>query len=719
MPSNSCSFGIFGIVIASALSILACGPNFPNRLIENGDDAVLQAPVAKFSMEIDRIMPRNVQGIETRWMPADTLKYRETVKHFDISELEEIARTNRDFSAEQLQAYKAVREAMCRHDVALAAWSRLSTSAPPVFISQPVPTGHGIPSEFSIYLAGAVCWYQGQTNWAVHAWRRLLDLPPAQRRHRSTWAAFMLGKAMLNAGEYSKSAEWFQLVRRLAREGFHDSLGLAASSLGWEARGELRRRNYERAIDLYLAQLATGDETTAFNSLRYAAGSAWRASPDEMKRFVMHPTTRKVLVAYALAHNERAGPSSDTLRRFIAAVEQSGIPVVEEADRLAWAAYKAGDMELAGRFHAVAPHDSVMTALLGAKLLLRKGEEQQAIAQLSSIARSFPEAQVLPYRFGDELGREWGAWDLGIEPLGERIRGELGVLHLARQEYVSALDMLLRGGYWQDAAYVAERVLTLDELRKYVDKNWPIAEYGAVEKALQSRWGASDMGAMNENIRYLLGRRLVRMGCMEDARPYLPPSLHPALDALSRHLRVGGNDAKSRTQRGEALWNAACITRYLGMELMGTELDPDWTVYYGVFAEPAPAVTRQAMTDVKLNRPSTNELALARNHAPAPDERFHYRRRAADLAWRAAALMPDETDKTAEVLCTAGEWIKKKDPKGADRFYKELVRRCGATTTLGQQAAGRHWFPEYIVDKQRLLREALGKPSDDVPLTVK
>ena len=57
----------------------------------------------------------------------------------------------------------------------------------------------------------------------------------------------------------------------------------------------------------------------------------------------------------------------------------------------------------------------------------------------------------------------------------------------------------------------------------------------------------------------------------------------------------------------------------------------------------------------------------------------------------AAQLMPDESDEsdeTASVLCTAGEWLKNLDPKGANKFYKALVTR-GGTTALGRASGNR------------------------------
>lgn len=83
--------------------------------------------------------------------------------------------------------------------------------------------------------------------------------------------------------------------------------------------------------------------------------------------------------------------------------------------------------------------------------------------------------------------------------------------------------------------------------------------------------------------------------------------------------------------------------------------------------------------------------------APATDDvqpllRFHYRYRAAALAWEAAEQMPDNTEETARVLCTAGTWLKYRDPQAADRFYKALVNRC-RQTVLGQEADRLRWFP--------------------------
>ena len=55
-----------------------------------------------------------------------------------------------------------------------------------------------------------------------------------------------------------KAVEYCQLTRDFAKRGLADSIGLAAAALGLEARVELRRGHFKRALELYLEQYADG-----------------------------------------------------------------------------------------------------------------------------------------------------------------------------------------------------------------------------------------------------------------------------------------------------------------------------------------------------------------------------------------------------------------------------------------------------------------------------
>src|SRR5439155_1464416 len=81
---------------------------------------------------------------------------------------------------------------------------------------------------------------------------------------------------------------------------------------------------------------------------------------------------------------------------------------------------------------------------------------------------------------------------------------------------------------------------------------------------------------------------------------------------------------------------------------------------------------------------SGGELRRVAQHRADPEARFHYRYQAAFLALDAARLLPDNSDETARILCTAGSWLKNRDPQTADLFYKALVRRCRKTALGGE-----------------------------------
>ena len=130
-------------------------------------------------------------------------------------------------------------------------------------------------------------------NEARSNWRVLLGRPEEERHYRSTWAAYMLGRTC-GTNEWEQAVGYYQEVRRLAKEGFADSLGLAAASLGWEAQANLRQKKFEPAIELYLEQFAAGDSNSAEVSLRFACHRALNAGNDTLAALAKNPRTAAV-----------------------------------------------------------------------------------------------------------------------------------------------------------------------------------------------------------------------------------------------------------------------------------------------------------------------------------------------------------------------------------------------------------------------------------------
>src|SRR4030088_1010887 len=109
----------------------------------------------------------------------------------------------------------------------------------------------------------------------------------------------MLGKSWEEENG-RRAIGYFQNVRALAEARFADSLGLAASSLGWEARQHLREQGFTQAIDLYLEQAAGGD-ASALISLRWAASRALGQSVSVLRGLAAHPRAQRVITAYIIS----------------------------------------------------------------------------------------------------------------------------------------------------------------------------------------------------------------------------------------------------------------------------------------------------------------------------------------------------------------------------------------------------------------------------------
>jgi LysM repeat protein len=517
----------------------------------------------------------------------------------------------------------------------------------------------------------------------------------------------MLGKTF-EESESEKAITYYKQVRELARHGFAESTGLAAASLGLEARVYLKQENYNLAIQGYLEQLATGDGSAAC-SLRFTAREALQKGGASLQTLAGDARSQKVITAYLISSRATDLDSSTktaTIVSWLEAIEASEVKDVASADQIALAAYQTGNMELAERWLKRGKRSPV-SDWLEAKLLLRAGKVDQATALLSKVCYAFPivepDTNSPPANeFKDHVFVDDNDSDYGATPAPRHALGELGVLRLARREYAQSLDALLRAGFWGDAAYVAERILSLDELKNYVDQYWPAADDSQKIAEAATNVPSSDPIAssvtspplLRKNIRYLLARRLMRSIRGDEARPYYPTECLPQFDLLCQALTRGWDTSAATNQRAASLFAAAMIARTNGMELLGTEVQPDWHIHDGSYDCGVTWEERQKNSiGARLLKPTTDELQRASHHNADPEQRFHYRYQAAFLGWEAAKFLPNNSDETARVLCTAGSWLKDRDAETADIFYKSLVRR-NRLTAVGAEADRRRWFPD-------------------------
>jgi hypothetical protein len=689
---------IFVVVLIGACSSLACGPWFPNNMLDRGDAAVLVAPVADFYEQLGRI-PASQTSVRA---VVSTNSYAENTLEAELADLRAAlnAAGKSSNDVERIVLGHGEQRAKLQKfmDSAIPQDEASDTDLEPKSIFPSAAVVEGLPGEFADYFQGAMAWNNpnvSDKSVARQAWEHLLNRPAEERHYKSVWAAYMLGRSW-EAEDPKKARDYYQQVRALAGQGFADTSGLAEASIGREARLALKADEFETALDLYLQQYAAGAPSSS-TSLELAVAEVIGAGPQAFTPLVVNPQQRKLITAYLISRHPYGDSTSDEIRdstkAWLAAVEKAEVKDVESAEQFALAAYQADDMESAIRWVNRAGN-SPTAQWLTAKLLLRAGKVDKATELLSQIVNAFPtEASTNePASFGEGLFVDDSGDDARVYA-GRYIRGELGALRLSRREYAQALDLLLRGEFWTDAAYVADHVLTTDELQRYVDANWPaIAPSSDDDKSLKEK----QFEKLTSDIRYLLARRLTRESHVADARPYFPAEWSAAANQLMQALTVGWDESLPPDQRAKELATAAFIVRTNGMELLGTEAGPDWHLYDGNF-EGSLTIEARTNEEPELIAASADELKRNAESKTEPDKRFHYRYQAAELAWDAAKLMPDNSADTARVLCTAGSWLKYRDPDGADRFYKALVRRC-RKTEIGAKADATRWFPELDED---------------------
>jgi tetratricopeptide (TPR) repeat protein len=707
---------VVSCLFAGTVALWACGPYFPRWLL-GPERLLVPAPEGLLRHEIGRLTLTD----SPRAVPADD-PWQQT-SETDVAELEkalEAAKGPAGGRAALIQRYTEVRSALAQYASSVVVFENVSEplypeeemageepSEPPA-LPEGLTVPEGLPGEFADYLRGALAYHRGDLDAATATWEKLLKRPEGERRFRSTWAAYMLGKTQLLAKRPADAVRWFERTREIAGEkDFADSLGLAAASLGWEARAERDLGHFDKALALYVRQ-AKGGDSTGLSSLRFVARQAFKAGPEALAPIAKAAEARSVMTAFlvsdasapweewAMDEAEEAGepdaPKVDpAVSAWLAALQKAGIKDVEGADRIAWAAYQGGDVAAARSWLDRAPADAPMGRWVRAKLLLRDGKLAEAQKLLDQTAATLPDPRLTE----DEMSMHGEESEGGKIATPALASGESAVLLTTQGKYEEALDRFLKSGFWVDAAHLAEQVFTVDELKTYVDAHWP----ADLVKDIPEEWYSYNEGLETapsnvtaRDLRYLLGRRLVRAGRIEEAQQYLPADMETALSGLREALLHSEEPGQPADRRAAAYFRAACVTRKQGLELLGTELDPDWFLFEGQYETDYRGGMAARAENPHL-KPGPGELEKAERSRPEPDKRFHYRYRAAELARKAAGLLPDGSDQKARYLATAGTWLKARDPEAARPFLKTLLDCC-SETKLGQEAQRAKWFPE-------------------------
>jgi len=580
-----------------------------------------------------------------------------------------------------------------------------------------------IPAEFYRYLSAAEAFHRGQHESARGGFEEILALPPEQRRYRTVWAAFMLGRmsveevrlctsdAEAEQRHRAEASGWLARVHAAIAEGCPDALNLAAGARLQAAELARFAGDVQLEITLLLEYAEAGGHDRAIGRLGNACMRA--ASQDKLPPEIMEDRACRAELADGAV--SLSFYSAATSQNIIRAFRNSDLRYTPfEAGRLAWAAYRARDMEAAHEFAAAAPDDPY-AQWTRSRLQLLAGDLDGAIASLRLAADHFP-------RGGGLVEPGWER-RLSTDP-SPLLINQQGVLLLARDRYVEALDLFVLGKNWLDAAFVAESVLTLDELLVYVHET---KQRGAQDNLLPRSYGfylhrkwptglEPPRATVPEWLRLIAARRMLRENRFEGAIAWFPPAWQPLASAYAHHRSAGMDRGLANTERATHLMQAGQLLRTWGLELIGFECDPDYGYEWGRLSYRDPvrqrlepeewtssihaidAEGKDAGTIPNPLTPTTEERARLKAHRADPYRRWHYRFTASGLLWDAAALLPNNSEEKAQALYYGGMVLDKYTGdeevlQRMDKFYKALVRTCRGLP-IGEEADRERWFPK-------------------------
>jgi hypothetical protein len=617
---------------------LACGPNFPMRLLDNRGLSLEELPPGNFNLEVSRL-GHAIAGLK----PVSNATLSPGYYRDD----------GEDFHEQRLQAEQ---EGLTAAQQVLVKQLRGLTNA-----RQVEEQGLNLPTELKLYLAGAVAFHAADHALAAEYFRKVLALPADQRALRSTWAAYSLGRALFamssEAGAApelrTQSQKAFEQTRQMSIDGFSDPLELGIASLGEEARVVRAAGDWNRAIELYATQSQHGSPV-GYTSLRLLMANLGALPEEQLALLLKGKRVQQLVAALLISRLDWSGdrqPSNEL--KLIKLLQDSTRGSLDNADRLAALNYQHGDYASAKAFleHA---DDGGLAWWVRAKLALRDGDKNGAAAAYAKAAQAFPKDESWGLRATPNFDYET------LQPKC-RVEGERAILALQRGDYLQAFDLLYRSQdiYWLDAATVAERVLTVDELKQYVDTQVPAPP----PLSQQDRDNYVPL-PMPAQLRNLLGRRLLREERYDEALVYFDNADLQNKARLYAQQRQRADAAWWPTTRARALFSAGESARKWGMEILGYEMGPDFASYDGAY--------RLEGIELKVG-PLMTEDEVKRQQASAaqPDQRFHYRFVAAALASRAADNLPHTSQAFAAVLCQAAIWDY--SVKGKSAIYKRYV----------------------------------------------
>ena len=738
----------------------ACGPFFPDTVLDSPQSA-LGVPPVSYLAGLYRIAGKPVEDDQSDVLSQIPLEVAELEALWDKEGLAAA------IIAARVKHYQEVRTSLLT-DLADIGMSDFPIQQGPATGLPERPLGNDFPADVADYVEGARLYAIGQKDAARALWKGILAKPAAERKLRSVWAAWMLAKT---SADHNECLSWYERVESEATDGGTDVLRLRPAAKAWRAPSN---EDPIAAMHDFYDAFAGGKSSVAVDLGHLAEDLLGKADPTQLAAAAADPLVRRLinLHLHALFDSTQVKPTDTTDDEavewnpdaWLAALEAHAPLPMDDGARIAWALYATGHFEGARHWLDLSVQNDPLVCWLHAKFDLRSGNLDAANQHLAEAIRKFSAGdQWHPRQSGFATEDPDEQTSIERETPG-KLLADAGIVALAREDYPLALESLRSGGFEEDAAYLAERVLSTDELLQHVRQHaprWQSPQPGAVPPAAAeeadnadaepepefhavdpAEWLESGVSYWSEKItpdnrlRWQLARRLARENRLSDAREFMPPGLLAIWDHYL-HVDTAWHDERQPAEARAAIgWQLARIHRHWGAELFSTDTAPDggihsWDYEATDFAhirsfadgwsvdreqETSPYSPAEFPQDQAIPIISRDELRRVENHPLPNNNRFHYRYVAAQLAWEAASLLPDNHPQLALLYNTVGQWLAARDPQAADRFYQAMVKRC-KETDQGKAADTKRWFLQELETLNELpgLPEALRlkKPANE------
>lgn len=544
-----------------SLSALACGPDFPIQLQQVRTDVLRGLPEPSFMASLSTLSTTPAQR------PIPVFSYG-AAPTFQSDYLASVG----DYVS---AAVMAEQRGLSVVDAAITAKMRATADHTEAFAM-----GESLASEIQLYTAGAVAFANEDYEAAVDYWQQLLALPLAEQQQRRAMALYSLSRAHALLQQPTQQRQWLVQLQSEVAAGLSDPLWLAATSLGDTAALALASGDWPQAIREYSAQANydSAGHSSGRDSLLMLARQLASMSASERAPLLQYAEVTSLLARFLATrfYSEFYGDSS-ALQALLQELVQARTLSAGDATYLAALSYRQGWYSDVRQLVPLLDQ-SGLAWWLRAKLALQQGDVKAATEAFAKAT------QVMAQDQQQGQTQELVAWQ---DAQRCRLKAEQGILALTQADYRQALDFLWQSGaeYWQDTAYLAERVLTTAELRAFVDSKVPAPRHDAghdeAEQAVD--YHAWDL-PVEQRLRQLLARRLMREGDSQAAVRYFT---QPGLKELAEQyhqLRLSANSQWRDVHQAEALFNLARMTRSHGMALLGFELAPDFAIFQGSYS---------------------------------------------------------------------------------------------------------------------------------------